>query len=60
MDIAMSIQYQAKLAGVGGEFWINGNRLDSYTKWVWEPKLLENSYLGLRLPSGGKNPIAPF
>lgn len=54
MDIAMSIQYQAKLAGVGGEFWINGNRLDSYTKWVWNQNSLKTPIWGSGFPSGGK------
>lgn len=54
LDVAMNIQYQAKLAGVGGEFWINGNRLDNHTKWVWNQNFLKTPIWGSGFPSGGK------
>lgn len=54
-DNALLMQYFAKLAGVGGDFWINGNRLGDFSVWEWNQFHISLPLWGTGEPNGGSN-----
>jgi hypothetical protein len=53
LDESALLQYYAKLEGYGGDFWINGNRLSSFSKWEWnKPSTILPIWSGSE-PNGG-------
>ena len=53
LDSARQIQYFAQLAGVGGDFWINGNRLKNFSAWEWNQRQLNTPVWSSSEPDGG-------
>lgn len=54
LDVAEQLQYSALQAGLGGEFWINGNRLENFNTWVWNVQRLSTPVWGYgNQPDGG-------
>lgn len=50
---AEELKYAASLKGVGGDFWINGNSLETHTAWKWNQISLDTPIWGAGQPSGG-------
>lgn len=51
---ALALQQSAKLEGLGGEFWINGNRLENFNEWKWNAQRLSTPVWGINnQPDGG-------
>src|SRR5690554_5175651 len=55
LNVAEELQYAAKQAGVGGDFWINGNSLETHTAWKWNQISLKTPIWGDGQPAGGRN-----
>ncbi|PHS65915.1 MAG: hypothetical protein COB09_00095 [Thalassobium sp.] len=53
LDDAQQMQYFALLAGVGGNFWINGNRLEDIAVWEWNQRSLKTPLWSSVEPNGG-------
>ncbi|MBE0482323.1 MAG: hypothetical protein IBX52_02375 [Bacterioplanes sp.] len=52
-DGAQQLKYYAALASVGGEYWINGNRLLSMQEWEWNRYQLDMPLWGDGQPAQG-------
>lgn len=52
LDVAKELQHAAKLAGVGGDYWINGNSLEVHNAWKWNQVSLNTPVWGAGQPSG--------
>ena len=52
-DSALQIPYFAALTGVGGDFWINGNRLEDFSRWDWNQFHIGLPAWGSSQPDGG-------
>lgn len=55
LDGALLMQYFARLQGVGGDFWINGNRLENVSAWEWNNYHISLPLWGSSEPDGGTN-----
>lgn len=53
LDGAKQMQYFAQLQGVGGDFWINGNRLSDGVTWEWNQYSVIVPVWGSAEPNGG-------
>lgn len=52
LNDARIMQHQAKLAGIGGEYWINGNRLENFATWEWNQRRLKTPLWSSVEPNG--------
>lgn len=53
LNDARIMQHQAKLSGIGGEYWINGNRLEDFGVWEWNQRRLKTPLWSSVEPNGG-------
>jgi len=55
MDAILSMQHDASVAGIGGNVWINGNRLQDFNHWVWNDYAVDLPIWGNAQPDGGSS-----
>ncbi len=53
LEAAEQLQHSAELVGVSGDYWINGNSLETHTAWKWNQISLNTPIWGAGQPDGG-------
>ena len=55
MDSVLGLQYYAHMQGLGGDVWINGNRLQNVSHWTWNEYQVAMPSWGDAQPDGGES-----